>query len=163
VEWLGTSTEIHALRELQARQGVLVAELQHRTRNLIAVVHSLSSKTVAEATSLEDFEERFGTRLAALSRVQGLLSHLTAGERVTFDGLLGSELSALGAAGAGEARVTLDGPAGVLLRSANVQTFALALHELATNATKFGALSVPTGASRSAGASNGTGRTARPG
>jgi PAS domain S-box-containing protein len=141
VEWLGTSTEIDALRELQSRQAVLVDELQHRTRNLIAVVRSLSRKTVKEASTLGDFEDRFGTRLAALSRVQGLLSHLTAGQRVTFDHLLHSELSALGAFGDGGNKVTLDGPAGVPLRSATVQTFALALHELATNATKYGALS----------------------
>ncbi len=145
VEWLGTSTEIHAMRELQERQSVLVAELQHRTRNLIAVVQSLAGKTVGEAGSIDDFEDRFGVRLAALSRVQGLLSHLTAGQRVSFDELLGSELSALGATGNGEDKVTLDGPAGVWLRSATVQTFALALHELATNAMKYGALSAPTG------------------
>jgi PAS domain S-box-containing protein len=140
-EWLGTSTEIHALRELQARQGVLVAELQHRTRNLIAIVRSLSSKTVQEADTLEDFEQRFATRLAALSRVQGLLSQLTAGQRVTFDELLRSELTALGAMADGNTKITLDGPADVSLRSTTVQTFALALHELATNATKYGALS----------------------
>ncbi|HEY0572059.1 MAG TPA: sensor histidine kinase, partial [Enterovirga sp.] len=116
-----------------------------RTRNLIAVVSSLASKTADEAVSLDDFGERFGTRLAALSRVQGLLSHLTAGQRVSFDELLGSELSALGTVGDGKDKVTLDGPPGVSLRSGTVQTFALALHELATNAIKYGALSAPTG------------------
>ena len=140
VEWLGTSTDVHGLHELQERQDVLVAELQHRTRNLITVGRSLSDRTVGNAASLDDFKGRFGHRLAALSRVQGLLSHLSAGERVDFDELLRSELTALGVADGKAERVTFDGPANVPLRSATVQTFALAVHELATNAVKYGAL-----------------------
>ena len=137
MEWLGTSTDVDDLLQLQERQQVLVAELQHRTRNLITVVRALSERTVGNASSLDDFRERFNRRLAALSRVQGLLSHLSAGERVMFDELLGSELAALGAA---DDKVTLDGPVDIPLRSAMVQTFALAIHELATNALKYGAL-----------------------
>lgn len=136
-EWLGTSTDINELRDLQARQDVLVAELQHRTRNLITVVSAISRQTLDEAVSVEDFRQRFDDRLAALSRVQGLLSHLSAGQRVGFGQLLRSELSAIGAPGG---KVTLDGPEDVPLRSATVQTFSLALHELATNALKYGAL-----------------------
>jgi PAS domain S-box-containing protein len=141
IEWLGTTTEVHALRELQERQGILVAELQHRTRNLITVVGAISDRTVGNTTSLEDFKERFNSRLGALSRVQGLLSHLTAGERVTFNELLRSELTALGAFDGNANRVVLDGADGVPLRSASVQTLTLALHELSTNAVKYGALS----------------------
>ena len=142
VEWLGTSTDIEDLRALQGRQQVLVQELQHRTRNLITVVGALSAQTMKGATSLGDFDREFGHRLAALSRVQGLLSHLSAGKRIAFDELLRSELDALGAS---QDRFTLDGPPGVPLRSATVQTFSLALHELATNALKYGALAVPGG------------------
>lgn len=142
VEWLGTSTDIHDLRLLQDRQQVMVQELQHRTRNLITVVRALSNQTMKNAGSLDDFDHHFNDRLSALSRVQGLLSHLSAGKRVTFDELLGSELTALGAP---NEKVTLDGPKGVPLKSATVQTFSLALHELATNALKYGALAAPDG------------------
>lgn len=137
VEWLGTSTDIDDLRQLQERQGVLVAELQHRTRNLITVVGAMSKQTLRNATTLEEFRDRFADRLSALSRVQGMLSQLTVGQRVTFDELLRSELAALNTA---DDKVTLSGPADVELRSADLQTFALALHELATNALKYGAL-----------------------
>jgi PAS domain S-box-containing protein len=140
VEWLGTSTDIHQIRELQGRQQILVAELQHRTRNIMAVVRSMSDKTAQASADLPDFKDRFGHRLHALSRVQSLLSRLTESERITFDALIKAELEALGGR-AGQ--VTLSGPHGVRLRSSTVQTLAMALHELATNAVKHGALSQP--------------------
>ncbi len=63
-EWLGTSTDIHDLRDLQARQGVMVAEHQHRTRHLITVVGAISRQTIDKAGSLDDFRHRFDDRLA---------------------------------------------------------------------------------------------------
>ena len=142
VEWLGTSNDIHDLRELQERQKVLVAELQHRTRNLIAVIRSTADKTARASAGLADFRAAFRDRLDALARVQGLLSRLEEHDRVTFDELMEAEMSALD--GAAD-RVRLDGPSGVRLRSSMVQTLAMALHELATNAVKYGALGQPQG------------------
>ncbi len=142
IEWLGTSTDIDDLRRLQEQQNVMVAELQHRTRNLITVVRSLAEQTMAGSTSMELFRTRFYDRLAVLSRVQGLLSRSTL-EPITLHTLISTELDALGAWEAAE-RIVLDGPS-VRLRKATVQTFALALHELATNARKYGALAVGTG------------------
>jgi PAS domain S-box-containing protein len=133
--------------ELNDRLRLLVGELQHRTRNLLAVVAGLSKKSLAHSRSLADYRERFGARLGALSRVNSLLSRLENGHRITFDELLGAELSAHGVteADAQASHVTLRGPPGVLLRSSSVQTFALALHELTTNALKHGALAQPEG------------------
>jgi len=146
-EWVGASTDVHHLRELQDVQSVLVAELQHRTRNLIGVVRSLAESTLAGSASMEDFRGRFSDRLGALARVQGLLARQETGQRVTFGELIRTSLSGLGAIDDEErgAQVTLEGPRGVRLRSGTVQTLALALHELGTNALKYGALSVPGG------------------
>lgn len=142
VEWLGTSTDIDDLRRLQDEQQVLVAELQHRTRNLIAVVRSIAQQTMAATASMDQFRAQFNDRLAALSRVQGLLSR-AADDRITIGALLRMEVEALGVEDMDD-RISLDGPE-VALRNSVVQTLALALHELATNARKYGALAAEDG------------------
>ncbi len=139
VEWLGTTTDVQQMKELQERQGVMVAELQHRTRNLIAVVRSIAAQTMAQTGPTEAFRHEFNHRLEALARVQGLLSRAE-DEPVTIEGLIRMELDALGAVDGAGGRVRLAGPP-VRLRNSIVQTLALALHELATNARKHGALS----------------------
>ncbi len=124
------------------RQQVLIDELQHRTRNLITVVQSIAEQTVRSTDSTDAFMTKFRRRLAALSRVQGLLSRADQ-EPITIGTLVRVELDALGAELAG-ARMHVDGPE-VPLRKRDVQTLALAIHELATNALKHGALAAPGG------------------
>ena len=143
VRMVGAVVETTDRRMWEERQQVLIAELQHRTRNLIGVVRSTAEKTARSSGDLAEFHEKFADRLDALSRVQGLLSRLNDHDRVTFGDLIRTELSALG--GGGPDRVTLDGPTGVRLRSSTVQTLAMALHELGTNAAKYGALAHATG------------------
>ncbi len=142
VGWLGTSTDIDDLRQLHERQQVMVAELQHRTRNLLGVVRSIAKQTMALTGPGELFKEQFNDRLSALSRVQGLLSRSDQ-EPITLRTLIETELAALNAP-ATQTRIRIAGPA-VRLRKATVQTFALALHELATNALKYGAFTTPQG------------------
>ncbi|MBP3983389.1 PAS domain-containing protein [Pseudoxanthomonas helianthi] len=129
-------------KEAADRLQVLIAELQHRTRNLMAVVQAVSERTLRESATLAEFGPAYSDRLRAIARVHGLLSRLTDGDKVSFDELLMEELRAHGVNGE---RVLLDGPSGVRLRSTTLQTYALALHELATNATKYGALSTDSG------------------
>lgn len=139
----GIGRDITDERATAKRMEILVAELQHRTRNLMGVIRAVADKTLRNSADLTEFEENFVGRLEALARVQGLLSRLSEGDRVTFDELLRSELSAHGAQDGTSAGLRLEGPAGVRLRSSTVQILALALHELATNAVKYGALSQP--------------------
>ncbi|MCD2323349.1 PAS domain-containing protein [Sphingomonas sp. IC-56] len=146
-EWLGTSIDVDDMVQLSEQQDVLVTELQHRTRNLMAVVQAVTMRTLKGSETLDDFRRCIDDRLQALARVQGLLSRRDLGTRVAFDALLREELSAhVDLDGDGKAeQVTIIGPPGVPLRSTIVQTLALALHELATNAVKYGALSCPDG------------------
>jgi PAS domain S-box-containing protein len=137
IEWLGTSTDIDELRQTRERQKLLVAELQHRTRNLIGVVAALATLTSQDCDSLADFLRQFNDRLGALSRAQGLLSR-SEQESISLAAVIRMELDALGTDRISK-QVNLAGP-DVRLESSVVQTFALAIHELATNALKHGAL-----------------------
>jgi PAS domain S-box-containing protein len=136
------SEDITESRQWIERQRVLIDELQHRTRNLIAVVQSIAQQTMRGTDSVEAFMRQFTDRLAALARVQGLLSRSDSGP-ITMGGLVRMELNALGAETAG-ARIDVGGP-DVRLRKRDVETLALAMHELATNARKHGALASPDG------------------
>jgi PAS domain S-box-containing protein len=133
----GVVLDISKRKRAEQTNLTLIAELQHRTRNLLAVVDGLAEQTLGSSDSLDDFGGAFRQRLATLSRVQGLLSR---GEStaVTIEELVSLELRALGAEPDGR-RVIVDGP-DVPLPSRSVQILALGLHELATNARKHGAL-----------------------
>lgn len=131
-----------ALHAILERQAVLVAELQHRTRNLLGVVRSVANQTAQSSRSIAEFTDRLNARLAALGRVQGLLSRADE-EQVGIGEILRLELDALGA-GAAASRISIRGP-DVPLRRDAVQIVALAAHELATNAQKYGALARDSG------------------
>ncbi|MDH2327714.1 PAS domain S-box protein [Cereibacter sp. SYSU M97828] len=134
---LAVTADLTTRREAEELHKVLIAELQHRTRNLMAVVLALSRSTARSSTDLAGFIASFQDRLEALARVQRLLSRLSDLGRISFDALIESELAAVDA---DARRVTLEGPKGIRLRSSTVQILAMALHELATNAVKYGAL-----------------------
>jgi PAS domain S-box-containing protein len=137
-EWVGTMTDIHELRELKERQDVLMAELQHRTRNLLSVVQSIASQTARTSQSLESFSEDFRGRIRSLSRVQGLIAK--GDDKADLSDLVAAEIDAHGASH----RVSIDGDH-VWLPSTSAQAIGLALHELSTNAVKYGAFRSPQG------------------
>jgi len=134
---IGVMRDTTSRRRAQETQKTLIAELQHRTRNLLAVVRSIAAQTMRSTDDMAAFRTRFNERLSALSRVQGLLSRSDR-ERITIGQLIRMELDALGEPEL-EHRVQIGGP-DVALRNSVVQTLALAIHELFTNARKYGAL-----------------------
>lgn len=131
--WLGgVGRDITEEKASAQRQEVLVNELQHRARNLLGVVTAVASRTVKQGGAVEAFEER----LQALSRAQALLSR-QGSDTVEVGALVRAELAAYAQDGSEQVRV--GGPE-VHLTARQVQNFALALHELTTNAVKYGAL-----------------------
>ena len=138
----GVVLDISERKRAEHTNMMLIAELEHRTRNLLAVVDALAEQTLMSCETLADFEIPFRERLATLSRVQGLLSRGEASP-VMIGELVTLELRALGADADGE-RVIVEGPE-VALPNRSVQVLALGLHELATNARKHGALGAPDG------------------
>jgi PAS domain S-box-containing protein len=144
-DWVGTSTDIDDLRHPREQQGVLLNELQHRTQDLLGAIRSVADRTLRRARDLADFRTGFHDRLGALARVQRLRSRPEGHDRVTFDDLIRAELHAQGALDDGTGRVVLEGPPDLRLRSDDVQTLAMALHELAADAARYGALTQPGG------------------
>jgi two-component sensor histidine kinase len=142
VSFHGVVLDISERKRAEHTNMMLIAELEHRTRNLLAVVDALAEQTLMSCETLADFETPFRERLATLSRVQGLLSRGEASP-VMIGELVALELRALGADPDGD-RVIVEGPE-VPLPSRSVQILALGLHELATNARKHGALGAPDG------------------
>ena len=142
-EWVGTMTDIHDLRGYQDRQQVLLTELQHRTRNLLAVVQAIASRTMRKATSIEAFAADFEGRLRAMSRVQGILTRFDHGA-VDLQSLVEAELAAHTETEPTPGKIEITGQA-VNLPASSAQTLGLGLHELLTNAEKYGALSQPGG------------------
>jgi two-component sensor histidine kinase len=116
----------------------MVAELQHRTHNLMAVLQSIVAQTLAASEDLDSFKMSIEERLIALSRVQRLLSRSDR-EPVTIGALVQLEVDAIGGDGP-PGRIEVCGPE-VRIRNSTVQMLALALHELAIDARKNGALS----------------------
>jgi two-component system CheB/CheR fusion protein len=129
--------DVTNITHAEERQAVLIAELEHRTRNLLTVVQSLAQRTIGKGEVLE----AFSSRLAALGRVQSLVSSGQA-DRIDLGHIVRLELDAVGAPLDGNVRVL--GPP-VSLGFDLLQMLGLALHELATNALKYGALKHPSG------------------
>jgi two-component sensor histidine kinase len=133
--------DITQRKELDEQREVIAHELDHRVRNVLSVVSSLVSLSARSATSVEELAHSLHERLRALAATQTLL---WGGERKNVDlsALLQAELAHF--SDSQGANVVIKGEP-VALSPAAVQPLALAVHELATNSAKYGALSDPRG------------------
>jgi PAS domain S-box-containing protein len=128
-------------KEAEKRLKLMVDELNHRVKNTLATVLAISAQSLRTAPSLEAFRQAFQGRLMALSKTHNLLNQTC----WTDVGLRDLVEQALGAyADRGDDRVLVEGE-DVRVGPVAAVTLGLALHELATNAAKYGSLSVPTG------------------
>jgi PAS domain S-box-containing protein len=130
-----TLTDITERKQAEVHQTMLVAELNHRVKNILAVVQSVASQTVASTPSVGQFRTAFEGRLRAISLAHDILTQLRWGQ-VDLEHLVERSLAPYGGGG----RVAWTGPT-LLLPAQNVVSLAMVLHELSTNAAKYGAFS----------------------
>ena len=136
-----TISDIDVRKRAAEHQRILLAELQHRVRNTLGVVRSISRRTAQNSDSVEEMSAHFEGRLDAFARVQSMVTRRPeAGVDLAI--LIEEELVAH-AAREGET-VSLSGP-DVALATRPAETLSLTIHELATNAVKYGALSAAEG------------------
>jgi two-component sensor histidine kinase len=119
----------------------LMREVAHRSKNQLTVVSSIAKQTGRNARSFAEFQDAFQKRIHGLARSTDLLIAGGAGG-VELQALIEAQLEPFRPSDG--ARCRLEGPA-VRLSNQAAQTFGMAVHELATNAAKYGAFSVPSG------------------
>jgi PAS domain S-box-containing protein len=138
---LAVSRDITELKLTEARQALLMQELAHRMKNTMALVQAVAAQTMRNAASLEAAGEALSARLLALAKAHDVLLQGSFA-RASLTDLVDGAVSLHGDGVLG--RFAVAGPE-LTLSARHGLTLALMLHELGTNATKYGALSVAAG------------------
>ena len=129
--------DITERKRAEEQQTLLMRELHHRVKNMLATVQAIMGSTARSSATIEDFKTALIGRIGALAKTHLLLSDDS--QAAAFADILHGELDAFDDGSA--ARVTLSGPH-VELQARVASALGMAIHELTTNAAKFGALSV---------------------
>ncbi|MEP7457704.1 sensor histidine kinase, partial [Phyllobacterium sp. SB3] len=138
-KFVGTVRDISQIKDAEARQHMVSGELQHRIKNLLAVVSAIAAQTL-RGDDIAERRETFNARLHVLAEAQNMLMS-TQWESA---GIYETLRAALAPHGGADGRFDISGPDFTMTPKQSL-SMALTLHELATNATKYGALSNDTG------------------
>ncbi|GJE61415.1 PAS domain-containing protein [Methylobacterium trifolii] len=137
VRMIGAMLDITERKRAEEHQRLLTGELQHRVKNILALVQAMASQTFRNAVDPEAAREAFSSRLVSLGRAHDILTQSNWTQAPIADVVEAALAVHRGGTGT---RIRASGP-GVHLAAKPALALALALHELATNATKYGALS----------------------
>lgn len=135
--WFGTNTDVTDMRDAEQRIELLLQEVNHRSKNMLAIIQSLARRT---DVARPDFLERLEQRIRSLAANQDVLVRRSWSAVPVLE-MIEAQLAPLGAT---RLQVACDGPE-VRLSPGAAEALAMAVHEMCTNAEKYGALSVPTG------------------
>lgn len=141
VRMIGAMFDLTERKLAEEHQRLLTSELQHRVKNTLAMVQAIASQTLRGATDIDEAREAFTARLISLGRAHDILtqsSWTAAPIADVVEGALAVHRQA------DPSRIRINGP-NVLMSAKAALALALALHELATNAAKYGALSNESG------------------
>ena len=129
--------DITERKRTEARHALLAREVQHRSKNLLSVIQSIAARSMAIGRPLDEARHAFIARLHALSLATDLLSD-TDGQNASMNDVVGRALDTFAG------RFSIEGEP-VLLNPGATQSLTLVMHELCTNASKYGAYSTPDG------------------
>jgi PAS domain S-box-containing protein len=135
----GLTRDITERKELEDHKNTLIAELDHRVKNVLATVLTVASRTQETSSSMSEFVSALEGRIKSMATTHELLSHRR-WQGIPLAELVRHELAPY----ATNSNARIHGP-DVVLSAEAVQALAMVFHELATNAAKFGALSVISG------------------
>ncbi|HWK94639.1 MAG TPA: HWE histidine kinase domain-containing protein [Pseudolabrys sp.] len=135
-----TLTEITDRKRAEEQQTMMVAELNHRVKNILAIVQSVALQTTRNAGSMQAFNDTFSGRIQAIAIAHDILTQT----RWIGVGLMNLMEKVLAPYRAEERAISVDGPP-ILLPARSVMPLSMVIHELATNASKYGALSQVSG------------------
>lgn len=138
---LASAVDITDIKRREESNILLMRELSHRSKNLLAITQAMARQTARGAISIVEFEKRFSARLRGLAAAHDLMVN-SSYTGAALDQVISGQVAVVSPGTVSQ--VALDGPS-LRLRPEAVQNLAMAIHELAANAQRYGALSVQDG------------------